>query len=120
MVRRHQILGSSDFKERQLAYARGSKNFPKLKYLLELFGMKKTTEYKQVIKHVDTHYCTCDSPHKCNIHIHPSQKVQNALNVLMEAMAEFDDSTSANSYLYFKSEHKDGEFESITQQKTKK
>ena len=36
------------------------------------------------------HFCNCTAVTRCNIFIHPSPKIQQALNTLMDLMADFD------------------------------
>lgn len=62
----------------------------------------------------EAHHCKCSHVTRCDIYTHPSKKVQGALNLLMDAMAEFDSETGSASVLAFQSNHSEGVFTSIT------
>ena len=63
------------------------------------------------------HQCQCSKVTSCGIFVHPSKKVQQALNLLVEAMTEFDTQENSRSTLVFKSTHSTGTFTSVTRQK---
>lgn len=65
------------------------------------------------------HSCNCNKVSRCGIFVHPSSKVQSALNNLMDAMAEYDDLENASSLLIFESNYQSGIFKSITKKDTK-
>jgi hypothetical protein len=72
-------------------------------------------EVKPIIEQCkEAHHCRCDSVTQCGIFTHPSGEVQNALNVLMDAMMKFDSITNSKSVLTFESRHPTGVFSSIT------
>ena len=63
---------------------------------------------------LEAHHCNCSRVTRCSIFTHPSIKVQEALNNLMDTMAEFDDESGSSSTLVFESEHPQGIFTSRT------
>ena len=60
------------------------------------------------------HHCKCYLADKCFIHTHPSIKVQEALNNLMDIMAKYDEETGASSAMSFTSRYEAGVFTSVT------
>lgn len=60
------------------------------------------------------HHCKCDQVSRCSIFVHPSSQVQDAINKLIDTMAEFDETSGSISTLFFKSLHPGGVFTSLT------
>jgi len=60
------------------------------------------------------HRCRCSHVSRCGIYVHPSPVVQDALNALMDVMADYDKATGSISTLSFESQHNDGIFTSLT------
>lgn len=61
-----------------------------------------------------SHQCNCEIVHKCKIYVHPSNDVQEALNVLVEVLTKYDETTGSKSVLAVRSKYPGGIFTSVT------
>ena len=62
----------------------------------------------------DAHYCKCSKVERCQIFVHPSSEIQDALNRLMDLIKDYDEGSGSSSVIALQTVHKSGVFTSIT------